>query len=375
MKWMIKKALFCIIQTRAMYFLTKYVSFLHMHSPLCMLASHFICSSGIYVCIALCVVKISLHLPGLMIILLVRSFCMLVWYSVLSPLFYQTRSCLCLFISWEHTSMLVYFLYSSRQTCRHRIPSCSQNFKSAEDKEPRCSWEDQEGNPESETIQTPSYHQTVRIHTAVSCWNWFSWYFFHTHFNLGTKCSVLQQTSSWLWSMSQVESCSNTSWIMASSKSLRPEDSFSRSFPVGRLTFRLSALLVGTSTQTLTLAVGVDYCHRHMVVHRDLKPENLLLDQHSNVKIADFGMVTLRWTAIPIVDVHCIYLSIYLSIISAVVVIISCIVQVCPMSWQTASFCVPAAARRTTLLQKSYRGSESDFLLSTDGTDPIEPVM
>ena len=35
---------------------------------------------------------------------------------------------------------------------------------------------------------------------------------------------------------------------------------------------------------------GVEYCHRNMVVHRDLKPENLLLDSHSNVKIADFGL-------------------------------------------------------------------------------------
>eukprot|EP00300_Choanocystis_sp_HF-7_P009458 c16447_g1_i3.p1 GENE.c16447_g1_i3~~c16447_g1_i3.p1 ORF type:complete len:457 (+),score=82.54 c16447_g1_i3:257-1627(+) len=35
---------------------------------------------------------------------------------------------------------------------------------------------------------------------------------------------------------------------------------------------------------------AVDYCHRHMVVHRDLKPENLLLDEHDNVKVADFGL-------------------------------------------------------------------------------------
>ena len=36
--------------------------------------------------------------------------------------------------------------------------------------------------------------------------------------------------------------------------------------------------------------LGVEYCHRNMVVHRDLKPENLLLDSKCNVKIADFGL-------------------------------------------------------------------------------------
>lgn len=38
---------------------------------------------------------------------------------------------------------------------------------------------------------------------------------------------------------------------------------------------------------------GVEYCHKHSVAHRDLKPENLLLDEHSNVKIADFGLSNL----------------------------------------------------------------------------------
>uniref|UniRef100_A0A182NUD7 non-specific serine/threonine protein kinase n=1 Tax=Anopheles dirus TaxID=7168 RepID=A0A182NUD7_9DIPT len=41
------------------------------------------------------------------------------------------------------------------------------------------------------------------------------------------------------------------------------------------------------------LLAGVDYLHSRGVAHRDLKPENLLLDEHDNVKISDFGMATM----------------------------------------------------------------------------------
>lgn len=41
------------------------------------------------------------------------------------------------------------------------------------------------------------------------------------------------------------------------------------------------------------LLSGVEYLHEKGIAHRDLKPENLLLDDHDNIKISDFGMATM----------------------------------------------------------------------------------
>nr|ADI46954.1 AMPKR1m [Volvox carteri f. nagariensis] len=38
---------------------------------------------------------------------------------------------------------------------------------------------------------------------------------------------------------------------------------------------------------------ALDYCHRRRVIHRDLKPENILMDEHYNLKIADFGLAAV----------------------------------------------------------------------------------
>ncbi|KAK7329945.1 hypothetical protein VNO77_24127 [Canavalia gladiata] len=40
------------------------------------------------------------------------------------------------------------------------------------------------------------------------------------------------------------------------------------------------------------LISAVDFCHSRGVYHRDLKPENLLLDEHGNLKVSDFGLST-----------------------------------------------------------------------------------
>ncbi|XP_028109860.1 CBL-interacting protein kinase 5-like [Camellia sinensis] len=42
------------------------------------------------------------------------------------------------------------------------------------------------------------------------------------------------------------------------------------------------------------LVAAVDFCHSRGVYHRDLKPENLLLDEHGNLKVSDFGLSALH---------------------------------------------------------------------------------
>lgn len=38
------------------------------------------------------------------------------------------------------------------------------------------------------------------------------------------------------------------------------------------------------------LVIGVGYLHDRDIIHRDIKPENMLIDEHGNLKLSDFGL-------------------------------------------------------------------------------------
>ncbi len=52
------------------------------------------------------------------------------------------------------------------------------------------------------------------------------------------------------------------------------------------------------------LIAGLEYCHTRGIIHRDLKPENLVLDEHFNLKIVDFGLAALIDDAVAAAKQH-----------------------------------------------------------------------
>ena len=70
-------------------------------------------------------------------------------------------------------------------------------------------------------------------------------------------------------------------------------------FVQGGLLFDLCQLMASMGEDVgrffaIQMLDGIEYMHQLRVVHRDLKLENILVDDHLNLKIADFGFASYK---------------------------------------------------------------------------------
>jgi len=74
--------------------------------------------------------------------------------------------------------------------------------------------------------------------------------------------------------------------------SYAPNGSLRKRFPRGT---RVEPAQVVTITQQI--AAALDYAHRQKLIHRDVKPENMLVGQHDQVLLSDFGLALVAQSA------------------------------------------------------------------------------
>ncbi len=66
-------------------------------------------------------------------------------------------------------------------------------------------------------------------------------------------------------------------------------------------TLRKSALPLDDAVELFTqIASGLTYMHSRGVIHRDLKPTNILLDEHGNAYLSDFGLARVTDVTVPL---------------------------------------------------------------------------